>query len=91
MIIERFLIVGLRAIGPTILNECIPGYLGEATENHRRGFQLFGNDGFYYAWVTNPLHALRFDSKKDTEPFIETLIHNDTGMWRPISVISIYL
>jgi len=92
---KRFLIVGLRVIGPTILHQQLPGYLGSATENHRQGFRFTG-EGVTDKWmafypdpmnenvfhIANPAHGTQL---------IESLLQQDNGWFRPLVLLPIYI
>jgi hypothetical protein len=90
---EFIIIVGLRAIDPLPVGlgaDCLPGYLSEVTERHRRGFQLPEIGNGWYAFVTNPLNAKKFAIKSNAMPFIDALIKNDKGRFRPLSLVTIF-
>lgn len=89
---NKWVIVGLRAIHPVVglgFGESnLPGYLGRATEHHRKGFQLPGYNG-WWAWYTGPWHAEQFD-EPDLK-LVECLCLNDPGWFRPITLVQIYI
>ena len=90
--IEKIVIVGLRAIDPLPVgfgSDCLPGYLCEATETHRRGFQLPGVAG-WYAFKTDSLQALEFDSEINARFYIQLLLKHDPGRWRPLTMVTIF-
>ena len=86
---NAFLVVGLRAIHPTILGEHVPGYLMVATSTHRMAFQFPGHSE-YWAWCSNPNLAHKFHSEKAATAIIERLIAVDPGYFRPLTILRIY-
>ncbi len=92
MMVNKFLIVGLRSIDPIPVgfgSDCLPGYFCQVLSTHRNGFQLPGIDG-WFAFLTNPFSAMEFDSGPETIPFLELLCESDPGRWRPLTVISTF-
>lgn len=88
-----YMIVGLRVTDPIPLTfgaDCMPGYLCEATENHRKGFQLPGIDG-WFAFGTNPFNAKKFVTEGQAEPYLQALCANDPGRWRPLILTPCYI
>jgi hypothetical protein len=85
-----WVIIGLRATHPTILGEQLPGYFGEAMSTHRNGFQLPGDDSFF-AWFTNPHHAMRFEREGDADHLVALLVADKNfGWFGPITVLPVY-
>lgn len=93
---NKWIIVGLRAIHPVVglgFGESnLPGYLGRATEQHRKGFQLPGSPE-WFAWYTDPWNSIQFDQDEmsDRDFLLHQLINNDPGWFRPITLVQIYI
>ncbi len=89
---EKFyLIVGLLGrMEGGLLGERQPGYLAKVPDGQIYGFQLEGIDP-WFAFVHNPMIAIRFRSIEQAEPRVQQLIDNDKGYFRPLSILPIYL
>lgn len=89
---KKYVIVGLRAIHPTIVGANLPGYLGSATEHHRKGIHL-QDVPRYVAFYPDPMNedVFLFDNEVDCMPLIEELIKFDPGWFRPLTCLPIYL
>ena len=87
--IKKYIIVGLRAIHPCyVYDSMVPGYLCKATENHRQGFQLY--EGVWFAFTTDPIHAIHFETEADAMVIVEALVKADPGWFRPLTVLTMY-
>lgn len=87
----KYIIQALRAMYPTLQDGYIVHYLCAASEYHRKGFQLPAlPNALWYAFTSEPLDAIHFESKEVAEAAVALLLSNDNGWFRPLTILEVY-
>lgn len=91
---KKYIIVALRAMHPIIpiygINiDAVPGYLQDATENHRSGIYVKSLNKFI-AFTLLVNSAKRFNTKIEAEAEITHILESDNGWLRPLTIFEIY-